>query len=246
MLPRDHPRYESLKLRDALVEGVREGVTVLQGLIAHGRGEAFDYLLGERTVVPALRAIEASVALLLVASDPVISVNGNTAVLCPAELVELSDVLGAKLEVNLFYRSSERAEKIEAVLKKNGAEKVYGVSPSEEIVGLSSERRKVDREGIFSGDVVIVPLEDGDRTEALVKSGKKVIAIDLNPLSRTSKTATITIMDNVVRAVPKMIEIATEYKDKSRDDLQKIVDGFDNKVNLEECLRVILEGLKSQ
>ncbi len=246
MLPRDHPRYESLKLRDALVEGVREGVTVLQGLIAHGRGEAFDYLLGERTVVPALRAIEASVALLLVASDPVISVNGNTAVLCPRELVDVSNVLDAKLEVNLFYRSSERAEKIEAVLKKNGAERVYGVSPSEEIVGLSSERRKVDMEGIFSGDVVLVPLEDGDRTEALVKSGKKVVAIDLNPLSRTSKTATITIMDNVVRAVPRMIEVASEYKDKSRDDLQKIVDGFDNKVNLEECLRVILEGLKSQ
>ncbi len=246
MLPRDHPRYASLKQRDALVEGVREGVTVLQGLIAHGRGEAFDYLLGERTVVPALRAIEASVALMLVVSDPVVSVNGNTAVLCPRELVELSDVLGAKLEVNLFYRSSERAEKIEAVLKKHGAEKVYGVSPSEEIVGLSSERRKVDRDGIFSGDVVLVPLEDGDRTEALVKSGKKVVAIDLNPLSRTSKTATITIMDNVVRAVPTMIEIASEYKDKSRDDLQKIVDGFDNKVNLEECLRVILERLKTQ
>ncbi|MEE8357928.1 MAG: hypothetical protein V3R82_00755, partial [Candidatus Hydrothermarchaeales archaeon] len=83
MLPWDHPRYESLKLRDALVEGTREGVTVLQGLIAHGRGEAFDYLLGERTIDPALRAIEASVALMLIASDPVISVNGNTAVLCP-------------------------------------------------------------------------------------------------------------------------------------------------------------------
>ncbi len=246
MLPRDHPRYKSLKQRDALVDGVREGVTVLQGLIAHGRGEAFDYLLGERTVVPALRAIEASVALLLVASDPVISVNGNTAVLCPRELVELSDVLGAKLEVNLFYRSSERAEKIEAILKKHGAEKVYGVSPSEEIVGLSSERRKVDRGGIFVGDVVLVPLEDGDRTEALVKSGKKVVAIDLNPLSRTSKTATITIVDNVVRAVPKMVEIAEKYKDKNEDELKRIVDDFDNRKNLEDCLDAILEGFKNQ
>ncbi|MFQ5888383.1 MAG: hypothetical protein ACE5HY_06775, partial [Candidatus Hydrothermarchaeales archaeon] len=40
MLPRDHPRYESLKLRDVLVEGQKEGVTVLQGLIAHGTAVA--------------------------------------------------------------------------------------------------------------------------------------------------------------------------------------------------------------
>ncbi|MFQ5975075.1 MAG: 4-phosphopantoate--beta-alanine ligase [Candidatus Hydrothermarchaeales archaeon] len=246
MIPRDHPRYESLKLRDALVEGTKDGVTVLQGLIAHGRGEAFDYLIGEETIEPANRAIKASAALLLIASNPVISVNGNTAVLCPKELVDLSDVLDAKLEINLFHRSIERAEKIKAILKKNGAKRVYGVLPSEEIESLGSERRLVDREGIFSSDVVLVPLEDGDRTEALIKNGKKVIAIDLNPLSRTSKTATITIVDNVVRAVPKMIEIAGEYKNKNEDELQRIVDDFDNKKNLKDCLRVILGGLENQ
>ena len=35
--------------RERIEEGVREGVTSLAGLIAHGRGEAFDYLLGEKT-----------------------------------------------------------------------------------------------------------------------------------------------------------------------------------------------------
>ena len=34
---------------------------------------------------------------------------------------------------------------------------------------------------------------------------KKVIAIDLNPLSRTAKAATITIVDNATRALPAMI-----------------------------------------
>ncbi|MEE8358912.1 MAG: phosphopantothenate/pantothenate synthetase family protein, partial [Candidatus Hydrothermarchaeales archaeon] len=103
-----------------------------------------------------------------------------------------------------------------------------------------------DREGIFSGDVVLVPLEDGDRTEALVKSGKKVVAIDLNPLSRTSKTATITIVDNVVRAVPKMIEIALVSKEKSKEDLVSIYKRFDNEKNLMDCLRIILEGFENQ
>lgn len=50
--------------------------------------------------------------------------------------------------------------------------------------------------------MVLVPLEDGDRTEALRRMGKTVIAIDLNPLSRTSRAANITIVDNVIRAVP--------------------------------------------
>jgi len=245
MLPWDHPRYKSLKVRDALVEGVEAGVTVLQGLIAHGRGEAFDYLLNERTIEPAIWAIDASVALLLVASNPVVSVNGNTAVLCPRELVDLSNVLGAKLEVNLFYRSSERAVKIEEILKKNGAERVYGISPSEDVEGLSSDRRLVDKEGIYSSDTVLVPLEDGDRAEALVKNGKKVVAIDLNPLSRTSKTATITIVDNVIRAIPKMVETAKVFKGKSEDTLQGIVDDFDNEKNLADCLKVIVQTMEN-
>ena len=49
MIPRSHPRYESLVIREKLVKGVKEGITALQGLIAHGRGEMFDYILGEKT-----------------------------------------------------------------------------------------------------------------------------------------------------------------------------------------------------
>ena len=45
---KDHPRYKSLLAREKLVEA--SDVVAKQGLIAHGRGEAFDYLLGEQTL----------------------------------------------------------------------------------------------------------------------------------------------------------------------------------------------------
>jgi 4-phosphopantoate--beta-alanine ligase len=234
-----HPRYASLLQREALVKGYEAGVTALAGLIAHGRGEAFDYILGEATPPMAEKAIEAAAALLLLAEKPVISVNGNTAVLCPKELVRLARAVGAELEVNLFYRSKKRVELIAAILRSHGAERVYGISSRKEIPGVASARRLAD-EAIYKSDVVLVPLEDGDRTEALVKAGKRVIAIDLNPLSRTARAANITIVDNVVRAVPRLIEKAEELREKPAEDLEKIVSAFDNQRNLEEVTRYIV------
>jgi 4-phosphopantoate--beta-alanine ligase len=239
-LDRRHPRYASLLQREALVKGYESGITALAGLIAHGRGEAFDYLLGEVTVPMAERAIEAAAALLLLAERPVISVNGNTAMLCPQGLVDLAKIVGAELEINLFYRSEDRARKIAEVLRKHGARKVYGISPKEEISGIASARRLADR-AMVDSDVVLVPLEDGDRTEALVKAGKKVIAIDLNPLSRTSRAADITIVDNVVRAVPELMEKAKKLEGKKREDLEKILAAFDNRRNLEDVIRYIVK-----
>ena len=58
------PRAKSLIIREKLVEGLRKGIVVPQGLIAHGRGEAFDYLLGERTTKYAYDAEKAAVCLL--------------------------------------------------------------------------------------------------------------------------------------------------------------------------------------
>ncbi len=243
-IPRGHPRYESLKLREVLVEGSKKGVTALPGLIAHGRGEAFDYLLGEVTTPPARAAIRAAAALLLLAENPVISVNGNTAALCPRELVALSKVAGAKLEVNLFYRTRARAAKIGSLLRRHGAGIVYGIDPEEEIPDLESERRLVDREGIFSSDVVLVSLEDGDRTEALIKAGKRVIAIDLNPLSRTARTATITIVDNVVRALPALRAEVEGLRGKRRGELKKLVEAYDRDGNLGVTLEHICRRLR--
>ena len=236
-VPQDHPRRVSLLIRERLVEGFRRGLVVPQGLIAHGRGECFDYLIGERTIDLARRAIRASAALLLLARKPVISVNGNTAALVPEDLVGLSKELGAPLEVNLFYRTRERVERIARELLGLGAPRVLGVDDVVEgIPGLSSERRLVSREGILVADVVLVALEDGDRTEALKKMGKKVIAIDLNPLSRTARAADITIVDNVVRAIPLLIEEIKTLKGRSREELEDIVKSYDNNKTLGEAL----------
>jgi 4-phosphopantoate---beta-alanine ligase len=238
-IPSNHPRAKSLYIREMLVNGFMQGLVVPEGLIAHGRGEAYDYLIGERTTKTAQRAIEAAAAMMLLSSRPVISVNGNTAALCPNTVVELAKVAGAAIEVNIFYRTEEREKAIKAELELHGAKKVLGVGSkaSARIPELQSERRRVDPVGIYAADTVLVPLEDGDRTEALIKMNKKVITIDLNPLSRTSRTANITIVDNVVRAMPALVEAARKLRGTL--SLKKITDNFDNSKNLQESLKII-------
>jgi len=237
--------------RERLVKGFKEGYVVSQGLIAHGRGECFDYIIGERTIEPALKAIEAAAAALLLARHPVISVNGNVAALAAEEVVKLARKVNAKIEVNLFYRTEERARKIAEVLKRSGAEEVLGVDDAvATIPELFSERRRVSPRGIYIADVVLVALEDGDRTEALRRMGKTVIAIDLNPLSRTSLAASITIVDNVVRALPRISEAADRLKARSRAELEAILRSYNNArvlaevlLHIERRLRELAEGV---
>ncbi len=95
MIPKDHPRAKSLQTREMLVDGFRRNLVVAEGLIAHGRGEAFDYLLGERTSVNAKSAVRAAAATLLLSKKAVLSVNGNAAALCPKEIVELAKATGS-------------------------------------------------------------------------------------------------------------------------------------------------------
>lgn len=246
IIPPSHPRRASLLTREKLVEGYRRGLVVEEGLIAHGRGECFDYLIGEETREFALKAIEAATAALLLAKHPVISVNGNTAALVPREIVELAQEVNAMIEVNLFYRTREREEVIANWLRRHGAVEVLGVGEdaSATIPELFSERRKVSPRGILIADVVLVPLEDGDRTEALRKMNKIVIAIDLNPLSRTARAASITIVDNVVRAMPLLVKRARELKKKPKDELEKILRNYNNNAVLQESLLFILNRLK--
>ena len=232
-------------LRERVVEGVREGYVAMQGLIAHGRGECFDYLIGEETIPPALNAERAAVAAMLLAKHPVISVNGNVAALVPGEVIELAKLVNAKIEVNLFYRTREREELIAKILREHGADEVLGVGDDASctIPELFSERRRVSCRGIYIADVVLVPLEDGDRTEALRRLGKVVIAIDLNPLSRTSRAANITIVDNVVRAIPNMVRLTREMRNLGKDVLMKILTDFNNDENLGETIRYIIGRL---
>lgn len=244
MIPRDHPRAESLMTREKLVDGFRRNIVAAEGLIAHGRGETFDYLLGEKTTETAESSVRAAAALLLISKNPVLSVNGNAAALCPKEIVELASITGAKIEVNLFYRTEERELAIKAELERHGAKQVLGVGGrgTAQIPELSSERRRVDPDGILVADTVFVPLEDGDRAEALAKMGKNVITIDLNPLSRTAKTAKITIVDNLVRAMPALVQKAKALKGKDEKTLRQIVELFDNEDNLSQSLDIIRSG----
>ncbi len=238
LIPKSHPRARSLYIREKLVHAFDSGLVAKEGLMAHGRGEAFDYLIGERTSKAAKKAIKAAAIMLLLAKNPVISVNGNVAGLCPKEIVELAKVTGAKIEINLFYASKKRKQNIFRVLKRNGADHVFGVDEknSTRLSGLDSARRIVDKDGIYIADVVVVPLEDGDRTLALKKAGKKVITFDLNPLSRTAQTADISIVDNVVRGIKELIFMCKKTKNPKKLP-------FNNKKNLSESIIEIRKNL---
>ncbi len=244
MIPKNHPRYGSLMTRELTVKGVEKGITSIHGLIAQGRGEAFDYLIGEKTTKSAEQAEKAAAAVLLLAKKPVISVNGNAAALVPKEIIRLSELVNAPLEVNLFHRTEERVNKIIRHLRSLGAKKMFTKSDGL-IPGLSHERGKVDARGILIADVVLVPLEDGDRCKALVNMGKTVIAIDLNPLSRTAQCAAITIVDNITRAIPNISKFAQELKSSKEEMLCEIVKEFDNKKNLAHAINEIVAHLTS-
>jgi len=245
-IPRSHPRYASLVARERVAEGVKKGLTSTQGLIAQGRGEAFDYLLGEQTTPSASEAERAAAAMLLLAEHPALSVNGNVAALAAQEMVDLARALDAPLEVNLFHRTEERVEKIARLLRDLGAERVLGESPDVKVKGLDHARALATRGGIYDADVVLIPLEDGDRCEALVAMGKKVIAIDLNPLARTSRKATVSIVDNIVRAVPNLTAAVRELEKADPEQLREILAGYDNTRMLRRSVQEMQSHLEAQ
>ena len=237
-IPKSHPRFVSLNIREKIVSGYNNGLVAKEGLLAHGRGEAFDYLIGERTMRSARTAINAAAVTLLTAKNSVISVNGNIAALCPKEIIQLAKITKSKIEVNLFYHNEDRKKKIVRRLKNVGAKQILGTNPrsNRRIIGIDSPRRIVDKDGIFAADVVLVPLEDGDRTLALKRAGKTVITFDLNPLSRTAQTADITIVDNVIRGMKLLISACKKTKTKKVN--------FNNRKALASAISEIKNNLK--
>jgi len=244
-IPPTHPRASSLIIREKLVDGFNNGIVVPHGLIAHGRGEAFDYLLGERTTKYAYEAEKAAVCLLLLSKKSIISVNGNTAALCARDLVTLSNVTKSRIEVNLFHKSVVRSNAIARILKKEDAFDVLGLDNKSKTIikDISSYRKYVDKNGIMNSDTIFVALEDGDRTESLVKMGKKVISVDLNPLSRTAIASNVTIVDNIVRVIPNMIKISEQLVKKDKYYLLQLINKFDNKENIHKSLLMIKKGI---
>lgn len=241
MIPKSHPRYESLVLREKMVKASQEGYLADSALIAHGRGEAFDYLIGEKTTYPAKRAMYVAVAALLLSKNPVISVNGNATALAIDEIIELANTIKAKIEINLFYRTDERVKLITQLYRDHGYKNILGTLDDdiEYIDDIKNNRATASKTGIYSADTILIPLEDGDRAEILKKSGKNILTIDLNPLSRTSKMSDVSIMDNIVRAIPFLTKIAEDLKTQDKKVLIDIVNDFDNEENLKESLEQI-------
>ena len=223
VIPRTHPRYRSLRVRADLAEKMREGLVAPEGLMAHGRGEAFDYLLGERTSPEARAAIRAAAARILLARRPVFSVNGNVAALAARDVARLvARYPRLRVEVNLFHRTPQRARDVAQVLQRAGLREILGIRPTARLRGLPSDRGWVDARGILRADLVVVPLEDGDRAEALRAAGKCVISIDLNPLSRTSRTADLPIVDELTRALRLLARDLKELSGEPRERLRAL------------------------
>lgn len=244
-IPKNHPRYQSLVTREKLVDFFNRGIVVAHGLVAQGRGEAFDYILGEKSHEFALEAEKVTVAYLLLSNSPVISVNGNYAALAGEDIVKLSNELGVPIEVNLFHRSEERIKKIENYLKDIGAKKIIGSDCEKlKLPNLDSPRGIVCKEGIYKADFVLLAIEDGDRTQALKLLGKKVAAIDLNPFSRTAQSAHITIVDEASRATKNMIKFSYELSKMNKCELLKLTENYDNKIILSNAFNRMFENLK--
>ena len=230
-IPDSHPRRDSLRRREKLVAGYRQGLVVPEGLIAQGRGEALDYLLGERTHDFAVAAIEATSAHICVAKHPYVSVNGNVAALAPAELARLQRTnprIG--LEVNLFHQSDERLHLIEEQLDRFELRFTKAPRVSDPCVDLDlgHARGRMNPEGLGSADLVLIALEDGDRCEALVRKGCFVVAVDLNPLSRTAQKAHVSIVDEVTRALDCLSARQELDLKLSPRELKLRIDQYDN------------------
>jgi 4-phosphopantoate--beta-alanine ligase len=256
-IPDSHPRKKSLESRQKIVDGSAMGLLAESAMIAHGRGEAFDYLLGERTTSSAKGAIRECAARLMNARRSVISVNGNTVVLAGDGAIRLAAVLGCSIEVNLYYRTPSRVKGLISLLEEkrlkvsqedapegfNGSWKdsvesvsLLGDSPDFKIEGLEGPRSNCTKEGIGGADTILVPLEDGDRCEALVSLGKEVLVVDLNPLSRSAKMATVTIVDEVSRAFDGILHSLLNDLDNKPTD-------WDNGESLKQSMKEIADHI---
>ena len=128
-----HPRYRSLLMRHRLEVEPKKGMLADSAMIAHGRGEAYDYLLGETTIPSADVATQVALNALMQAEHPVLSVNGNVVALAGDEMLKLADKIGCPLEVNIFYRTPERMEALLSDLneRKEGGSVLISLVPTQ-------------------------------------------------------------------------------------------------------------------
>ena len=75
--------------------------------------------------------------------------------------------------------------------------------------------------------------------------GKVVISIDLNPLSRTSKTAAVSISDEMTRALENIIGYVKEMRGR-HDIIEETIRTFSNERNRKEIVEEICSSLRSE
>ena len=63
-------------------------------------------------------------------------------------------------------------------------------------------------------------------------------------MSRTAVYSDVTIVDNIIRCLPLMVEYAREMKDTPHDELLKIVENFDNETNLADSMELMKTHLE--
>ena len=170
MIPKDHPRYTSLVTRKHLADCARKGIFRGKDLPPTGAARR-SITCSAKKQAKAPAGLNTWPALLRTASRPVISVNGNTAALAAREIALLQKACGAKVEVNLFHRTRNACSRSKPLLRDAGADVFSG--QAERLLPLSHDRAFSRRDGMYAADVVLVPLEDGDRCEVLVDMGKK-------------------------------------------------------------------------
>ena len=237
-----HPRYQSLMIRKKIADAGAKGMLADSAMIAHGRGEAFDYLLGEKTLPSAKDAAREVAARLVNADKPVLSLNGNAIALAGQDFLTIASQLGCPIEINIFYRTPERMGALIGHLKmlnqKLGLDvEILGGIPDARIPDLEGPRGACQQNGLFEADTVLVPLEDGDRCEALVAMGKDVLVIDLNPLSRSSRGCSVAIIDEVSRVTKNLIQYIPEKPQ---------VTEWDNNAALQDALDHILKTMSKK
>ena len=238
-----HPRYSSLLRRSMLEDAMERGMLADSAMIAHGRGEAFDYLIGETTMPSALEATKEAANRLVSGQSPVISINGNAAAIAADNLIRCAAILSCPLEINIFYRTPERMRTLIEYMEERklvvsgerepddwvmnigrswgdcvSSVRILGANPDARIPGLEGPRAKCHSEGILNADVILVPLEDGDRCEALVAMGKDVIVVDLNPMSRSATMASVTIVDELTRFSANLLTCVCQNNEEPRMD----------------------------
>ena len=152
--------------------------------------------------------------------------------------MEIAQALSCPVELNIFYRTEERIAALMAHLEGIKLEHgistpILGQNPDSKIPNLEGPRARCCKDGIISSDVIMVPLEDGDRCEALVKMGKTVIVVDLNPMSRSARMASITIVDEISRVANNMMHLINQ------ENPPEINIDFVNNKNLQDSVNII-------